>query len=258
MDNETKSQESQEVKQLDSTQEPVKPMQEPEKDKGGRPENCGHCSKPKRPDSKEYSEQDEYCHCGRPTKFTLEIISKLKDAFAIDANITQACKYAEITTETFYQWLKENPKFSGEITAMREALPLKAKENIARRIHVGDTALSKWLIERKESKEAIDTIRHEHTGSISNEPYTAEDDEDPEVKEARENLHNKRRASWQRRAIEKDTRLKELQAQRAKKNGQNSNNASGDQLVDNNSVSSSDNSNGEPAVVAGNSADNLI
>lgn len=242
----------------ETNQEPVKSTQE--KDKGGRPENCGHCHKPKRPNSKEPKKDDEYCHCGQPTKFTPEIIGKLKDAFAIDANITQACKYAEIHTDTFYEWLKVNPKFSAEITAMREALPLKAKENIALRIHgkptTGDIGLSKWLIERKESKDSVETIRHELSGNVSSEPFSLEDDEDPEVKDARENLINKRRAARQRRAVEKDTRLKELLTQKTKQHEQNANSESDNQLVDNNRVDhAGDNS--EPPVSPADSVDNL-
>ena len=137
----------------------------------GRPELCGRCNKPKRPRHKSFKDAEGYCECGRPTKFTEVVIGKLKDAFAIDCTIAQACKYAEINPDTFYEWSKGNPKFSEEIATMRESLPIKAKENIARRIHgqptTGDIALSKWLVERKEPTE--EKLNIEHSGGISSD-----------------------------------------------------------------------------------------
>jgi len=233
-------------------------MQNPEstteKGQPGRPPLCGRCSKPKRPDNPDYKDAEGYCECGRPTKFTEDTIQKLKDAFAIDATIPQACKYAEIGKTVFYEWLKENSKFAEEIEAMREALPLKAKENIALKIHgkptQGDIGLSKWLVERKELHE---TLLIKHSGNVSHEPLNLDDDNDPEQKELLQDYLNKRRASRQRRAVEEDKRLQDLKAQ---KNGQNANNNSNDQLDNNNSLDRvSDN--GAPVIPPTDSSNNI-
>ncbi len=85
------------------------------------------------------------------TKLSPEIVSKLKEAFAIGATVNQACYYAEIAESTYYRWVKENPRLSEEFNTMRAKLPLAAKKNIAIAItNKEDIGLSKWLVERTE------------------------------------------------------------------------------------------------------------
>lgn len=43
---------------------------------------------------------------GRPTKVNLKIIIKLADAIQHNTNITDACRYAGISRDTFYRHLK--------------------------------------------------------------------------------------------------------------------------------------------------------
>ena len=46
---------------------------------------------------------------GRPTVMTPEVIGKLEQVFAIDGSVEEACSYAYISRNTFYEHLKVNP-----------------------------------------------------------------------------------------------------------------------------------------------------
>src|SRR3990167_1785615 len=72
----------------------------------GRPPLCGHCGKPK----SENEFLDARCECGRPTKLTDATIQKLKESFALGSSIEEACFYAEIANQTYYNWIEKNPQ----------------------------------------------------------------------------------------------------------------------------------------------------
>lgn len=61
-----------------------------------------------------------------------ETINKLKEAFAIDASIAEACYYAEISTQTYYTWIEKNPKLLDEFNALREKPVLKARQEVVK------------------------------------------------------------------------------------------------------------------------------
>lgn len=58
---------------------------------------------------------------GRPLKVNYKIIIKLADAIQHNANITEACRYAGISRDTFYRHYNEGQIFADKIN--------KAKEN---------------------------------------------------------------------------------------------------------------------------------
>lgn len=58
---------------------------------------------------------------GRPLKVDYKIIIKLADAIQHNANITDACRYAGISRDTFYRHLNNEEVFAETMT--------KAKEN---------------------------------------------------------------------------------------------------------------------------------
>lgn len=53
---------------------------------------------------------------GRPSKFTEEVVRKLEEAFRCAWSDTDACAYAGISRETFYDWMDENRRFSDNFT----------------------------------------------------------------------------------------------------------------------------------------------
>jgi hypothetical protein len=88
---------------------------------------------------------------GRPTKMTSEVVTKLEHAFAIDASVEEACSYAEISRNTFYEYLKRNPSFQDRIDDLRQRPVLKARQTIAKSLD--DPNHAKWYLERKRRKE---------------------------------------------------------------------------------------------------------
>jgi hypothetical protein len=97
------------------------------------------------------------------SKMTPEVIQKLEAAFAIGATVSEACDYADVSPATYYSWCQKNPELLERFDRMRTKLPLKAKENIARRIKgesiLGDIGLSKWLVERQQPENYAETIK---------------------------------------------------------------------------------------------------
>lgn len=49
---------------------------------------------------------------GRPPKVNFKIIIKLADAIQHNANITDACRYAGISRQTYYQYLNSEEVFA--------------------------------------------------------------------------------------------------------------------------------------------------
>lgn len=116
-----------------------------------------------------YKPKYRYRHVGRPTDLTEEVVKKLEEAFAIGANVKQACFYANISRETYYTWMEKNPLLSDRLEEVREKLPLHALKNIAESIQgfevKGNISLSQWLLEKRqqgyENKIAV-----EHSGEV--------------------------------------------------------------------------------------------
>ena len=71
---------------------------------------------------------------GRPTVMTPEVIAKLEQVFAIDGSVEEACSYAEIGRNSFYDYLKINPDFSNRIADLRERPVLKARQTAVNKI----------------------------------------------------------------------------------------------------------------------------
>jgi len=135
------------------------------------------------------------------TKMTPEVIQKFEQAFAIGATIAESCDYANVSPSTYHNWVNKNPELLDKFDRMRQKLPLKSKENIARRIHgepvSGDISLSKWLIERQQPEKYGETIKMQHIGEI------ATDVTHPEDEELRLQFKSKLKENIRRRAIEK-------------------------------------------------------
>lgn len=69
---------------------------------------------------------------GRPTVMTPETVNKLEQAFAIDATVEEACSYADISRETFYNYLQKTPKFSDRIADLRLRPVLAARQRVVK------------------------------------------------------------------------------------------------------------------------------
>lgn len=57
---------------------------------------------------------------GRPPKVNYKIILKLVDAIQHNANITDACRYAGISRDTFYRYLNSEEVFAEKIATAKD------------------------------------------------------------------------------------------------------------------------------------------
>lgn len=57
---------------------------------------------------------------GRPPKVNYKIIIKLADAIQHNSNITDACRYAGISRDTFYKHLNSEEVFAQKVAVAKE------------------------------------------------------------------------------------------------------------------------------------------
>ena len=57
---------------------------------------------------------------GRPPKVNYKIIIRLVDAIQHNANITDACRYAGISRDTFYRYLKSEEVFAEKMAIAKD------------------------------------------------------------------------------------------------------------------------------------------
>jgi len=95
-------------------------------------------------------------------KYNEETVKKLEEAFAIDASIPEACYYANISTVTYYDWIKKNEDLKEKLNRLRQRPVLKARQAVNKKLDIGDIDTAKWYLTRKAKKEFSE--RQELTG----------------------------------------------------------------------------------------------
>lgn len=90
---------------------------------------------------------------GRPKAITEEIVMKMEYGFMRGLNVSECCLFADISRNTFYQYLQKHPEFNDRMELLRNRPSVKAKLNVVEAIEKGDTDLSKWWLERKNKDE---------------------------------------------------------------------------------------------------------
>lgn len=103
----------------------------------------------------------------RPQEWNDEIVKKLEEVFALDGTISEACFYAGITRQTYYNHVKEDAEegttekeLFDRFEALRERPILKARQTIVKGLDQPENA--KWYLERKRKAEFAN--RQELTG----------------------------------------------------------------------------------------------
>ena len=71
---------------------------------------------------------------GRPLKFTDEVVKKLEEAFSIDATVEEACFYADISRQSYYNNVKEGSVLFDRFKALRERPVLLARQTAVSKI----------------------------------------------------------------------------------------------------------------------------
>lgn len=89
---------------------------------------------------------------GRPSVMIQEVVRKLEHAFVYDCTVAEACLYAGISRDTYYNFCKQNPDFSDRIEQLRHAPSLVLRKCvIAAAEHDANLALK--YLERKNGQE---------------------------------------------------------------------------------------------------------
>jgi len=99
------------------------------------------------------------------SKMTIENVNKLKEVFALDGTIEEACYYAGISRQTYYDWIKRNDKLIDEFNALRERPVLKARQTVVKSLNEPDYAFK--YLERKKKNEFSLKQEVEHTGNVN-------------------------------------------------------------------------------------------
>lgn len=88
---------------------------------------------------------------GRPTKMTPEVVTKLEEVFALDGTVEEACFYAGISRNAYYEWIKAKPELNDRFEELRQRPFLKARQTIVKNLDQPEHA--KWYMERKKKIE---------------------------------------------------------------------------------------------------------
>lgn len=106
------------------------------------------------------------------TKLTPETVNKLEEVFAIDGSIEEACFYANISRQTYYNWIKDNPEMEDRFDSLRQKPVLKARQAVVKGLDNFDNGLR--YLERKKKLEF--SLRTELTGADGGPIQTEIDD----------------------------------------------------------------------------------
>ena len=114
-------------------------------------------------------------------KMTDDVVGKLEYAFAIDCNITEACAYADISRDTYYEWIQRFPLLSDRFEQLRNNPVLLAKDCVTKGVRK-DPDLALRYLKLKRPKEFSEVVQiesknlHIHLieelGKIGNEDET--------------------------------------------------------------------------------------
>ena len=100
------------------------------------------------------------------SKFSDETVRKLEDAFLMDCTVEEACLNADITQDTYYRWIKENPKLSERFERLRNNPYLIARKSIIEGIKENPELALKYM-ERKRKNEFSLKQEIENSGELN-------------------------------------------------------------------------------------------
>lgn len=99
---------------------------------------------------------------GRPTLMTPDVIAKLKEGFSQGFSIANACIWADISADVYFDYCKIHPEFSDYCKALKQKPLIKSILVINKALNEGDVSTAKWYAERKAKDEF--SLRNEITG----------------------------------------------------------------------------------------------
>ena len=125
------------------------------------------------------------------SKLTDQAVKKLEEAFSIDASIGEACYYAGISRQTYYNWIEENPELFDKFERLRSIPVLKARFEVVRGIE-GDKHFAFQYLKSKQKGEFGEKI------TVEREESTTIGDLTEEEKALKEEYEEKLKKIWAR------------------------------------------------------------
>src|SRR4051812_9405700 len=87
---------------------------------------------------------------GRPSSFTDDLVKKLEEAFMIDATITEACAFANISRQAYYDQCERDPKFLDRMERAQQFPFMMAKKVVFQAMQLNDGALALKFLDRRQ------------------------------------------------------------------------------------------------------------
>jgi len=75
------------------------------------------------------AEKNEY-NKQKNAKLNKDTVKKLEEVFAIDGSVEEACYYANVSRQSFYTWIKDDPKLKKNLDRLRNRPVLKARQTV--------------------------------------------------------------------------------------------------------------------------------
>ena len=117
---------------------------------------------------------------GRPTAMTEATIGKLKEGFAQGFSVRNACIWADINQDTYFEYCKKHPNFSDQCKTLQQKPLIKSILVINKALNEGDVSTAKWYAERKAKEEFSLKTETEHMGEIKSKVVYIEKEEKEE------------------------------------------------------------------------------
>ena len=89
---------------------------------------------------------------GRPSEFTDEVVKKLEESFSIDATIEEACFYADISRQSYYNNVKEGSALFDRFKTLRERPVLLARQTAVSKISESYANAMDYLKRKRKSE----------------------------------------------------------------------------------------------------------
>lgn len=118
-----------------------------------------------------------YRNVGRPSVINENTLAKLKEGFAKGFSIANACIWADISQDAYYEYARKNPDFSQQCKALQQKPLIQSILVINTALDGGDVATAKWYAERKAKDEFSLKTETEHSGEVKSKVVYIEKEE---------------------------------------------------------------------------------
>lgn len=114
---------------------------------------------------------------GRPTIMTAETVKKLEEGFAQGFSVDNACIWADISKQTYYNYCDATEGFLDHCKTLQKKPLIKSILVINKALDEGDVSTAKWYAERKAKDEFSLKTETEHSGEVKSKVVYIEKEE---------------------------------------------------------------------------------